>query len=89
MVLGLETKEGLDNNIQHESDDDYEEQQEDVVLITMPMQEMSLQADETEGANCYECYKAIYDPQLHYDEKYFCTELCMDKYLAQLRVTML
>lgn len=57
------------------------------MLITVPMHEMSLQAEEG-SINCYECYKHIPFPQLQLDEKYFCSEACMEKYLSLLKVSV-
>jgi hypothetical protein len=46
---------------------------------------MSLQAEEP-GANCFECYRPVWSGEFHYDEKYFCSETCMDRYLTLLKV---
>jgi hypothetical protein len=37
--------------------------------------------------NCFECYRPIWCSDFHYDEKYFCSETCMDRYLSLLRVS--
>ena len=58
------------------------------MLITAPMHSIELQFNQAEQKNCYECYKVILNPELHHDEKYFCSEACMEKFMAQLRVVM-
>lgn len=52
------------------------------------MQEISLQAEEA-GTNCFECYRPVWSSDFHYDEKYFCSETCMDRYLSLLRVSII
>lgn len=48
------------------------------------MQSMSLQAEQA-GANCYECYRPVWCAEFHLDEKYFCSEACMERHLSLLR----
>jgi hypothetical protein len=53
------------------------------------MHEMSLQAEEEVGTNCYECYRPVWSSEFRLDEKYFCSEVCMERHLSLLRVTAL
>jgi hypothetical protein len=51
---------------------------------------MSLQVNEYNEKNCYECYKIINDDvNYHVEEKDFCSEKCMQKYRKLLEVNWL